>query len=773
MSETKKRPSYGVERPASKQRRRFLLGALSVTGALVVGWGVSPPRSRTGGPDDLPATRDQISLNGWIKIGADGTVTVAVPCVEMGQGIDTAFAMLVAEELGVPLDRVRTQTVTTERIYGNVAGLVDSLPIHPDDDGKPWARALHWMLAKSARELGLIFTGASSSMADAWLPLREAAASARTVLIQAAAHRWNIHPSAISIRDGVLFGSANRRLPIERLVGDAARLPAPSSVTLKPASSYTLLGSPAPRADVVQKTNGSAVFALDVRPPGLCYAAVMLCPAFGGTLASYHEAAVRAMPGVLAVTQFDGLFGGPSGIAVIAEHYWQARLALGNASPIWHEGPHATLDTAQIDTLLSHELSSSRDGITYRSQGDGMDAFDDKQKGLVIEAEYRVPYLAHATMEPINCTAQVDGARVRLWAPTQAATLARMAAARVAGVSGEQVDIEVPFIGGGFGRRLESDFVAQAVSIAMHANGRPVQVIWSREEDLRHDFYRPQVHARLRARLDGSRPAAISSRSAGQSILAQELGRTLGAPGMGLDRYTAEGMFDMPYEIEHQHVAHLNVDLPVPIGFWRSVGHSYNAFFLECFIDEIAAALNRDPLELRRALLGRHPRHLRTLNAAAQAAGVGAVMQTPPGGARRAYGIALHASFGSVAAQIAEVSLQDNQVRVHRIVCAIDCGFIVNPQIVRQQVESGVIFGLSAALYGDVTITRGQVSQSNFTDYPIVTMATAPLIETHLIPSAEAPSGVGEVAVPPVAPAVANALYRLTGKRVRRLPIRL
>ncbi|MFM0156901.1 MULTISPECIES: xanthine dehydrogenase family protein molybdopterin-binding subunit [Paraburkholderia] len=773
MSSTKQRPAGGTEHPRNKQRRRFLLGALGVTGALVIGWGVVPPRSRTGVPDMFPASPGQIALNGWIKIGTDGTVTVAVPPVEMGQGIDTAFAMLVAEELGVPLDRVRTQTVTRERIYGNVAALVDSMPIHPDDDGKPWARALRWMLAKSARELGLIITASSSSVADAWQPLREAAASARTILVEAAARNWNVDPGAVSIRDGMIVGPDERRLPIEHLAGDASRLRPPSSVTLKPASSYTLLGTPAPRVDVAPKTDGSAVFALDVRPPGLRYAAVSLCPKFGGTLARFRESAVRAMPGVVAVVRLDGLSGGPCGIAVIGEHYWQARQALDSASPTWNEGPHATLDSDRIDAVLSAELAGPRDGITYRTQGDGLHAFDDSRGGSVIEAEYRVPYLAHAAMEPTNCTAQVSGGRVRLWAPTQAATLARLVAARVAGVSGDQVDIEVPFIGGGFGRRAESDFVAQAVSVALHANGRPVQVIWSREDDLRHDFYRPQVHARLRARIDGTTPIAIASRSVGQSILAQELGRTFGAPGIGLDRYTTEGMFDMPYEFAHQHVAHLNVDLPVPIGFWRSVGHSYNAFFLECFVDEIAAAAGRDPLELRRALLRAHPRHVRVLDAAAQAAGIEGSMPAASGDGRQAYGIAMHASFGSVAAQVAEVSLQDGQVRVHRIVCAIDCGFVVNPQIVGQQVESGVIFGLSAALYGDIRIAGGQVVQSNFTDYPVVTMASAPLIETHLIASAEPPSGVGEVAVPPVAPAVANALYRLTGKRIRRLPILL
>lgn len=761
----------GVHRQL-RGRRGFLLGALGVTGALVVGWGVLPPRSRIGDASVFPASNGEIALNGWIKVASDNTVVVAMPRVEMGQGIYTAFAMLVADELDVPLTSVRAQAVTSERIYGNVAGLADGLlPIHPDDQQKSWARAVHWMLSKTARELGLIVTGGSSSVADAWLPLREAAASARAVLVEAAARKWQVDAAHVSIHSGMVCGPKQQCMQIGAIAADAARIRPPSEVRLKPVSNRPLLGQETPRIDAHAKSDGSAIFAIDVRPEGICYAAVMLAPALGGKPGKLDDSMVRVMPGVIGVVLFDGAFGGNAGVAVVAEHYWQARQALEQLAPTWIEVPEAMLNSADIERTLSSALHGERSGFTYRNQGDGLDAIELPGTAKVIEAEYRVPYVAHAAMEPINCTAQVREGRVHLWAPTQTTTLARMAAARAAGVDGDRVDIDVPLLGGGFGRRLESDFVAQAVSIAMHTKGRPVQVIWSREQDIRHDFYRPQVIARLRARVTDGTIDALASRSAGQSILDQALTRITGFPGPGFDRCTCEGMFDMPYEIPHQHVAHVNVDLPVPVGYWRSVGHSYNAFFRECFIDEVAAVTGRDPIALRRSLLKEHPRELRVLDTAARAAGLIGPDWLPPADGQRAFGFALHSSFGSVAALLADVSLEQGRLKVHRMVCAVDCGFVINPQIVRQQVDSGIAFGLGAALYGKITFEQGRVMQSNFTDFPILSMAEMPRVETYIVESAESPTGIGEVAVPPVAPAVANALFRFSGKRCRSLPL--
>ncbi|MBN3505790.1 xanthine dehydrogenase family protein molybdopterin-binding subunit [Burkholderia cenocepacia] len=759
-------------RIARPGRRRFLLGAVGLGGALVVGWGVMPPRSRLGDPAVFPETSGQIALNGWIKITSEGNAILAMPRVEMGQGIHTGLSMLAAEELDIPLTRVSIESSPIERIYGNVVAMGDSsLPLHPDDADKLWARALHWIMAKSAREIGLIITGGSSSMADGWQPVREAAATARATLVEAAAREWGVQSTLVTVREGQLIGPGGKQMPFSAVAQKAREIAPPSNVTLKPASQYQLVGKPAPRNDIAAKTDGSARFAIDVRPPGMLYAAVVMCPVLGGKLKTFNAKAALVMPGVRYVVPFDGSTGGAPGVAVVADHYWQARQALGALEPEWDKGPHATLDSADIHQQLVGALDSDKGGFTYRSTGDGLKAFENAQGATIVEAEYSAPYLAHATMEPINCTAQVTKDRVQLWAPTQVATLAQLVAARAAGVSREKVHIDIPLIGGGFGRRLESDFVGQAVTIAARTEGRPVQVIWAREDDIKHDFYRPQAIARLKARVENGRVTAIASRSAGQSILAGELERLFGAPSLDIDRYTAEGLFDQPYEIEHEHIAHLVVDLPVPIGFWRSVGHSYTGFFLEGFLNDVAAAAKLDPLAMRRDLLKAHPRERKVLDIAAQTAGWGQPLAPAADGAPRARGLALHNAFGSVVAQVVEVSLKDGKPRVHRVVCVADCGTVVNPGIVAQQMEGGIIFGLSAALYGQIQIKDGRVIQSNFPDYPVLKMAEAPAIEIHVVPSTAEPTGVGEIAVPPVAPAVAHAVAQLTGKSVRQLPM--
>ncbi|AQW32363.1 molybdopterin cofactor-binding domain-containing protein (plasmid) [Ralstonia syzygii subsp. celebesensis] len=752
-------------------RRRFLLGALGIGGALVVGWGVLPPRSRLGDAADFPAQAGEVALNGWIKVTPQGDVVLAMPRVEMGQGIHTALSMLAAEELDIPLARVSVESSPIERIYGNLVVMGDSaLPLHPDDADKAWARALHWIMAKSAREIGLIITGGSSSVADAWQPVREAAATARATLVEAAAREWNVPAAQVSVRDGRLIGPGGQQAGFGAVAQRARDIAPPASVTLKPASQYRLVGKPAPRNDVAGKTDGSARFAIDARPPGLLYAAVAMCPVFGGKLKAFDAKAAQGMPGVRHVVPFDGAAGGAPGVAVVADHYWQARQAVAKLAPVWDNGPHATLDSAGIRRQINAALDGDRGGFTYRSTGDGLKAFDNVSGATVVEAEYSVPYLAHAAMEPVNCTAQVTQDRVQLWAPTQVATLAQLVAARAAGMRRDQVHIDIPLIGGGFGRRLESDFIGQAVTIAAQTEGRPVQVIWTREDDIRHDFYRPQAIARLKARIENGKVTAIASRSAGQSILAGELDRLFGAPSLGVDRYTAEGLFDLPYEIAHEHIAHLAVDLPVPVGFWRSVGHSYTAFFLEGFLNEAAAA-GLDPLAMRRDLLKAHPRERTVLDTVARAAGWGQPLAPAADGAPRARGLALHGCFGSVVAQVAEVSLKDGKPRVHRVVCAVDCGTVINPGIVAQQVESAIIFGLGAALHGQIQVKDGQVVQSNYPDYPVLRMAETPIIETHLVPSTAQPGGVGEIAVPPIAPAVAHAVAQLTGKPVRQLPM--
>ena len=749
------------------QRRRLILGTMAATGALLVGWTVQPPRQRLRGTRPL-SVAGAIALNGWIAIGTDGTVSVVVPKSEMGQGVNTALPMLVAEEMDVALASVRIEQAPIDKIFSNLEVIRESLPFHPDARGSVQDGA-RWVLSKVAREMGIMMTGGSSSMKDLWLPMREAGAVARAMLVAAAAAQWKVAPSACSTRDGTVSGPAGRQASYASLAALAASVGAgigAADVRLKQVREFKLIGQPVPRRDTPAKVDGSALFGIDARVPGMLYAAVAMAPEIGAAVASFDAAAARKLPGVVGVTDFSaalkGQTGAGAGVAVIARTYWQARQAVAALNVQWRTGAHAGLSSEAVFDRLAHALDQES-GFTYFSSGDVTAA-----TGVVktVQAEYRAPFLAHATMEPVNCSAQVAGGKVKLWASTQVPSIAVDIAAGVAGVAPADVALESMLIGGGFGRRLEVDMVAQAVAIAAAADGKPVQVIWSREDDITHDVYRPAALARFSAGLDeAGRIVRYDNKSASGSIGHQYCARSLGLPALGPDRTTAEGEYDMQYEIAHQRIAHVIVDSAVPLGYWRSVGHSHNAFFKESFIDELAHAAGQDSVAFRRALLERHPRHRAVLDAALARAGT-----APPGSA---HGVALHQSFGSIVAQVAEVSVEGGAIRVQRVVCAIDCGLAVNPNLVAQQMESAVIFGLSAALGGEITIKSGRVEQSNFGDYPVLRIGQAPVVDTVIMPSAEPPEGVGEPGTPPIAPAVANALFKLTGKRLRSLPLRL
>lgn len=743
-----------------KSRRRFILGGLGVTGALIVGWGAMPPRQRLNLDTPVPVKDGEIALNGWIRIARDGTVTVAMPRSEMGQGVHTALPMLVAEELDVPLSVVRIEQAPIDRIFGNVVMLKDGLPFHPDDSGL-LKRTAQWLTAKAAREFGLMVTGGSSSVKDAWQPMREAGAAARAMLVAAAAGEWGVPATQCHTEAGVVIHASGRRARYADLMEKAAGS-TPADIRLKDPADFTLIGSPQPRRDSAAKVDGSAGFGIDARPAGLLFAAVKMCPAIGGSIRHFDANAVRAMPGVMRVVDFSGAAPGMSGVAVLAHSYWQAHQAVAALPVTWDDGPNADLSTESVFRELAAMLDSEA-GFSYFKSGNPESP---QNVSRTFHAEYRAPFLAHATMEPINCTAQVKAGKVTLWVSTQVPSIAVDSAARIAGVKPQDVTLHVTYLGGGFGRRLEVDMVAQAVAIAMKADGAPVQVIWSREEDITHDVYRPAAMARFAASLDkDGNVVAYLNKSASGSITHQVMRRTFGLMGVGPDKTTAEGEFDMAYEFAHQRIAHVIVPTSVPLGYWRSVGHSHNAFFKESFIDELAHATSRDPVAFRRGLLKKHPRHRAVLDAALAKAG-----QPAPG---RAHGVALHRSFGSIVAQVAEVSVDGGAIRVHKVACAIDCGIVVNPNIIAQQMESGVIFGLSAALSGEVTIKDGRVQQQNFHNYPVLRMNEAPLVETVIIRSAEPPEGVGEPGTPPIAPAVANAVFALTGKRLRSLPLRL
>ncbi len=762
------------------KRRTLILSGLGASAALVVGWGVLPPRSRLGAADTLPVTEGAVGLNGWIRIAADGSVQLAMNRSEMGQGVHTALAMLVAEELDVALVKVRLIEAGADRLYGNVAMFAASLPFHPRDM-EPGAetravKAGQWIVSKAARELGISVTGGSSSVADAWDVLRVAAATARAQLLGAASLRWKLPAAELNVIDGVIAHASGPRGHYGEFAQAAAATP-PGDVRLKAASEWTLIGTAAARTDLAGKLDGSATFGIDVRMPGQLCAVVRHCPMLGGSPGAVNADAAMKLPGVERVVHLGPFAGSTPGIAVVGVTHWHAARGAQALQVEWQAPPAGVVHSAVIDQALersARDAAASGGGFTFHSRGDVAQARAAAVRH--VEQVYRAPYLAHAAMEPINCTARVADGRVEVWAPTQVPGIARAVAARAAGVPEDAVTVHVTYLGGGFGRRLDADFVGQAVRIAVETNGRPVQLVWPREEDFTHDFYRPAGVAVLRADLDAQgMPVALQISSAGDAITPRWFERGLPALAGPIDlpdKTAAEGLFDLPYGVANQRMAHVATHSGVPVGFWRSVGHSHHAFFTESFIDELAFEAKQDPVAFRLALLKDSPRHAAVLKLAAVKAGWGTPLAAGTGGPR-ARGVALHESFGSIVAQVVEVSMQGGKPRVHRVVCAADVGTVVNPGIVAQQMEGGVIFGLSAALHGRIDIEASVVKQRNYPDYQLIGMADAPRIETHLVASTRSPGGVGEPGTPPIAPALANALFALTGERLRALPLAL
>ena len=752
-------------------RRRFVLRSVAAVGALGVGWSVLPPRSRLGDGDGIAEEPGEHALNGWVKISADNRVTVIMSKAEMGQGIHTALAMVLADELDADWSQVRIEMSPIGGIYNNIASVIDSLPLQPDDHGL-MQRTLAWFTAKSMREIGVMMTGGSSSMKDLWLPMRQAGASARAMLIAAAAAEWKVDASEISIDSGIVQHSSGKRANFGALISAASRQPLMGNAPLKSPEQFRLIGKTTRRLEAAAKQAGTAIFGIDVALPDMLYASVAMCPTLGGTVTAFDGTAARAMPGVKHVMSVDGYNGGTAGIAVIADTPFHAMKAVRSVNVTWNHGAMANVSSAQIMTELAQSLDAGS-GHVYRSDGDIDAAL--ASSATQVAAEYRAPYLAHATMEPINCTVQVKDGRATVWASTQVPDLARRAAAAAIGLSRDKVDVKVQLIGGGFGRRLDVDFIGQAAAIANVAAGVPVQTIWSREEDVRHDFYRPACVSRATAGLDGNGTlVAWRTTSASQPLISNVMQRLFDLPSGPIEKTVIEGAYDQPYEFPASRIAHRNVSLPVPVGFWRSVGHSHQAFFTESFMDEVAVAAKQDPVAFRLALLKNHPRHAAVLRRVVELAGWNTPMPAPGDDMRTGRGVALHESFGGIVAQVVEVRIDaSNSFRVTRVVCVIDCGLPVNPGTIRQQLESGIIFGLSAALHGEITLENGRVRQSNFYDYQAVRMQDTPLIETDIMPSAAHPEGVGEPPLPPLAPAIANALFAATGTRLRTLPLRL
>jgi isoquinoline 1-oxidoreductase beta subunit len=758
-------------KPRSKWRRRFLITAGVLGGAMAIGvWRLYRQRDHLSPPSVLKAGAGEAVFTAWIKIAQDGRVTVQVPRQEMGQGITTSLPMLVAEELDADLAQVRFEQAPVDPVYANATVLGDGAPVRPDDES--WLAGLMRLTQyKLGEALGVQATAGSTSIRNAWEPMRRAGASARAMLVQAAAQKFGVPAGECTVSRGVVQHAASgKRATFGELALEAAKLPLPSQVALKDPANYTLLGKSQPRLDIPAKVDGSAQFGMDVRLPKMLYAAIAQCPVFGGAVKSFQADKAKARSGVKAVIALPATSASAAAVAVVAEHYWQAKSALGEVAITWDDGPHAGHDTHKQRSRYQ-ELLGSGEARTFDAAGNIDIAFASPAR--LLEADYFAPYLAHATMEPINCTAVVRGGKsCEVWVGNQSPTLVKWYAAKAAGIDSAEVTVHTPFLGGGFGRRAEVDVVMQAVMLASQVPDTPVQLIWSREEDIQHDVYRPMAAARLRAALDSAgNITAWYDRIVGQSCTGSFTARLLPAAASDAmkDKTTSEGAFDLPYALPNRKTQHVLTHEPVPVGYWRSVGHSYNAFFAESFLDECAHAAGKDPFAFRKALLANRPRHRAVLEAAAQLAGWGAPL---PAGMGR--GIALAESFHSIVAQVAEVEVKDGAPLVRRIVCAVDCGFAVNPDTVVAQMESGILFGLTAALFGEITVKNGRVEQSNFPDYAMVRLAHTPEIEVHIVSSGiEHLGGVGEPGTPPVAPAVCNALFVATGKRIRALPIRL
>ncbi|GEP57542.1 xanthine dehydrogenase family protein molybdopterin-binding subunit [Reyranella soli] len=665
--------------------------------------------------------------NAYVRVGEDGSIVLTMPYVEMGQGTYTAIPMLIAEELEVGLGQVQLEHAPPdEKTYGNP------------------------LLA------GVQATGGSTAIMASWQPLRQAGAVARTLLVAAAAKRWNVEPASCRAEKGeVVHPPTGRRLKYGAVAADAARMPVPKDVPLKDPKDFKLIGTPAKRLDAPAKVNGTAVYGIDVRPHGVKIATLTQSPVFGGKLKSVDDTAAKAVKGVRQIVRLDDC------VAVVADHMGAAKKGLAALKIEWDEGPHARLTTADVARDL--EQATLNAGPVAENIGDAAKALE--SAATKVDATYQVPFLAHATMEPMNCTVHVAKDRCEVWVGTQVAARAQAAAAKVTGLPLEKVVLHNHLIGGGFGRRLEVDGVTRAVQIAQKVDG-PVKVVWTREEDIQHDMYRPYWFDRLSAGLDETgKPVAWNHRFAGSSVVARWL-----PPGFnnGLDPDSIEGAAKFIYGLPNKHVEYLRVEPPgVPTAFWRSVGPSHTIFVVESFMDELAAAAKQDPVAYRLALLDKTPRTKAVLTLAAEKAGWG---QALPAGIGR--GVSVQNVFGSHLAQVAEVEVaKDGTVRVRRVVAAIDCGIVINPDTVRAQIESATIFGISAALYGEITVKDGRVEQSNFDTYRVLRLDEAPKIEVHIVQSGDAPGGMGEPGTSAIVPAIANAIFAATGKRLRKMPI--
>lgn len=721
-------------------RRRFILAGAVAGGGVLIGYSATRPTRHRRANSELVQGEERF-VTSFIKIEPDNQVTIYVPHSEMGQGIHTSLSMMAADELDAAWENVKIEQAPAIDLFANG----DLVKGFAGEFGVPnFLMGLVNVSAFAVAELmNLQTTGGSSSVRyTGEYAMRTAGAAAREMLIGSAANRWNVPASELTTELGfVQHNASGQSLSYGELAADAALLEPPENPILKERTQFNIMGKAISRNDIPAKVDGSALYGLDAHSNDMLYAAIKLAPVFGTNLVSVDATEALAQRGVQKVIELE------DSVAVVADNYWRAKKALELVNATFEESEYDDISSADIAARFDQELATS-DGDTDKEIGDTESAFE--QAADVLEASYRVPYLAHAAMEPMNCTVHIQGDRAEMWTSTQDALGIKGRVASVAGIAEENVVFHQTYCGGGYGRRLPFNWnmIDHATLIAMEFDV-PVKTIFSREDDMQQDYYRPAVHNNFKAAFDeNNQVTAWQSRFTGP----------IQVPGAS----------HIPYSISNQSIRVVEGDTHVPIAAWRSVDHSQQTFFIESFVDEIAHRSGVNPYQLRMDLLQDHPRHRKVLEVAAEAAGYG---QNLPEG--HALGIAVQESFGSFVAEVAEVSIgRDNQPVIHKVTCAVDCGWAVNPDTVEAQIESGIIFGLSAALYGEITIENGRVVEGNFPDYEMVRMATSPEIEVHIVESGEALGGLGEPATPPIAAAVTNAIYILTGQRVRDLPIK-
>ena len=709
-------------------RRQFIqtsavVGSGLFTGGLLVGCAMMPDKGPMAAALLPSATAAGAMPNAWVKVGTDNTVSIICARAEMGQGTFTSLPMLVAEELEVDITKIRVEMAPA---------------------GEPYTNTM----------LGGQLTGGSTSVREAYDKLRVAGAQARMMLVSAAAERWKVDPSACKVADAVITGPGGQKLTYGEVAEAASKLTPPKDPALKPAKDFKSVGKWVKRLDTPAKVDGSAEFGIDVKLPGMLYAALAQCPVIGGKPKSFDGAQAMGMPGVKKVVQIS------DGVAVVADTYWHARKALETVKVVWDEGAGKSINSAGVAAAL--KTASAKPGAEFRKLGNYEAGHSAAAKKL--EATYELPFLSHAPMEPMNYTADVRADSCLLYGPTQFQQAAVGVAAAVTGLKPEQITIRTTFLGGGFGRRIDFDYIVQAIEVSKAA-GAPVKLLWSREDDMKHDFYRPVSRHTLSAGLGANgMPTALKLHMTSPSVTQRLFAAFVKD---GLDPFMTEAAVT-PYDIPNQLGQVVIHDTGLRVGYWRSVSHAMNVFANESFIDELAAAAGKDPVGYRQSLLTKEPRYLKVLATAAEKAGWG-----QPAAAGRARGVAVMEGYGSYLAMVSEVSVTGKDIRVHRVTVAADVGSMVNSNVVAQQIEGSIIFGLSATLFGEITLKDGVVEQNNFNDYPVVRMNESPVIDVHMIASTEKPGGIGEPNTALIGPSVGNAVFAATGQRLRKLPLRL